>query len=330
MRCFLLFFLLSAQITFSQTQAFLNDLGLFIKDAIYYSDQYITPATDAAVYQSSSAWVNTVKKKELWNFSLGINANIFLVPNGDRSFQLKNSDLSFFTIENANSVEVPTALGNNTQYFLSGDLYGTPVGVDSPQGINQQFVFYPHLHGSLTLWYGTDLLVKFSPYTKLKKSEYQVYGVGLKHNLDQYFKSLKTKQINLAATLTYSKEDVRFAFLDVNTPYGTLGINQLSGLVDTYQFQINASKEYKKIELIAGLIANTSDFRYVLSGPVGSIESVIPVQNILNENLKNIYKTKTNFLAEVSCRYQISKVFVQSTVAFGKFVNSNFSIQYEF
>jgi hypothetical protein len=112
----------------------------------------------------------------------------------------------------------------------------------------------------------------------LKKSEYQVYGVGLKHNIDQYFKSLKTKQINLAATLTYSKEDVRFAFLDVNTPYGTLGINQLSGLVDTYQFQINASKEYKKIELIAGLIGNTSDFRYVLSGPVGSIESVIPVK----------------------------------------------------
>jgi hypothetical protein len=141
---------------------------------------------------------------------------------------------------------------------------------------------------------------------------------------------LKDNEINLAATLSYSKEDIRFAFLDVTTPYGSLGINQLSGLVDTYQFQLNASKEYNKVELIAGLIGNSSDFRYVLSGPVGSIESVIPVQNVLNENLKSIYKTKTNFLAEVSCRYQISKVFVQSTLAFGKFVNSNFSVQYEF
>ena len=35
-------------------------------------------------------------------------------------------------------------------------------------------------------------------------------------------------------------------------------------------------------------------------------------------------------MAEVSCRYQISKVFLQTTLAFGKFVNSNFSVQYEF
>lgn len=330
MRGLCILFLLSAQVTFSQSQTFLNDLGLFIKDAIYYSDQYITPATDAAVYQASSAWVNTAKKKNLWDVSLGFNANVFLVPTSDRTFRLNNSDLSFFSIENANSVEVPTAVGNDDQYFISGSLDGTPVRIKTPQGIDQQFVFYPHLHGSLTLWNGTDLLVKYSPYTKLKKSEYQVYGVGLKHNLDQYFNVLQHNEINLAATLSYSKEDIRFAFLDVTTPYGSLGINQLSGLVDTYQFQINASKEYNKVELIAGLIGNTSDFRYVLSGPVGSIESVIPVQNVLNENLKSIYKTKTNFLAEVSCRYQISKFFVQSTFAFGKFVNSNFSVQYEF
>ena len=330
MRGLCILFLLSAQVAFSQSQTFLNDLGLFIKDAIYYSDQYITPATDAAVYQASSAWVNTAKKKNLWDVSLGFNANVFLVPTSDRTFRLNNSDLSFFSIENANSVEVPTAVGNDDQYFISGSLDGTPVRIKTPLGIDQQFVFYPHLHGSLTLWYGTDLLVKYSPYTKLKKSEYQVYGVGLKHNLDQYFNVLQHNEINLAATLSYSKEDIRFAFLDVTTPYGSLGINQLSGLVDTYQFQINASKEYNKVELIAGLIGNTSDFRYVLSGPVGSIESVIPVQNVLNENLKSIYKTKTNFLAEVSCRYQISKFFVQSTFAFGKFVNSNFSVQYEF
>ena len=330
MRYFLVLFLLSAQITFSQSQTFLDDLGLFVKDAIFYSDKYITPATDAAVYQSSSAWVNTVKKKKLWDFSVGINANVFLVPNRDRTFQLKNSDLSFFTIENANAVETPTALGNANQYFLSGDLDGTPVRIETPQGIDQQFVFYPHLHGSVSLWYGTDLLIKFSPYTRLKQSEYQVYGFGLKHNLDQYFKGLQSKKVNLAATFSYSKEDIRFAFLDINTPYGTLGLNQLSGLVDTYQFQFNASKEFKKFEFITGLIANTSDFRYILSGPEGTIESVISIQKTLNDNLKTIYKTKINYMAEVSCRYQISKVFVQSTIAFGKFVNSNFSVQYEF
>ena len=48
------------------------------------------------------------------------------------------------------------------------------------------------------------------------------------------------------------------------------------------------------------------------------------------QHIKDIYKTKTNYLGEVSCRYKINKVFLQSTFAFGKFVNSNFAVQYEF
>lgn len=322
--------ILFAQSTFSQTEDFLNDLGFFIKDAIYYSDKFITPATDAAVYQASSGWVSTVKKRKLWDFSLGIHSNIFFVPKSDRTFQLNNSDLSFFTLENANSATVPTALGNNEQYNLTGDLGGTPISIETPQGINQELVFYPHFNASLAVWKGTEVLFKISPYTKLKRSEYQVYGLGLKHNIDQYFKYLQKRKINLSTLFSYSNEEIKFEFIDVTTDFGSLGINQLSGLVDSYQFQINASKEYKKVELIAGIIANTSNFKYILTGETGSIEAILPVQQILNKSLEDIYKTKTNVLGEVSCRYQISKVYLQSTIAFGKFVNSNFALQYEF
>jgi hypothetical protein len=35
-------------------------------------------------------------------------------------------------------------------------------------------------------------------------------------------------------------------------------------------------------------------------------------------------------MGEISGRYQFSKIFVQTTIAFGKFVNSNVSVQYEF
>ena len=77
-------------------------------------------------------------------------------------------------------------------------------------------------------------------------------------------------------------------------------------------------------------IINTSDFKYVLSGDRGQIEDFIPVQYIFNEKLKEIYKTKINFIGEISGRYQISKFYVQTSLAFGKFVNTNLSIQYEF
>ena len=75
---------------------------------------------------------------------------------------------------------------------------------------------------------------------------------------------------------------------------------------------------------------NKSNFKYSLTGERGQIEDAIPVQYILNEKLKEIYKTKYNYMGEISGRYQFSKIYVQSSVAFGKFVNTNISVQYEF
>jgi hypothetical protein len=70
-------------------------IGNLIQDAIYFTDLYVSPAADAAVYQAASSWVNTPQKAELWDFTLGLHVNTFFVPKSDRSFRLNNSDLSF-------------------------------------------------------------------------------------------------------------------------------------------------------------------------------------------------------------------------------------------
>ena len=41
----------------AQTPLQLEQIGYLLEDALLYSEQYIVPATDAAVYQSSAAWV---------------------------------------------------------------------------------------------------------------------------------------------------------------------------------------------------------------------------------------------------------------------------------
>jgi hypothetical protein len=330
MKRFLILFLLITNVSFSQSTEIDEDLGYLINDALFFSDKYITPAADAAVYQSSSGWVNSVKIRPLWDVTLGLHVNIFVVPNTDREFVINNSDFSFFSIENSTSATVPTALGNDDQVYLVGQLGEEQVRMKTPEGINQEVVVYPHLSGAVSLWYGTDFLVKFAPRTKLKKGDYQVYGFGLKHNFSQYFKSLQVDKINLAAIVCYSNENISFDFLDAQTSLGNIGINQITGFVDTWQFQIMASKEYKKFEFLAGVIANTSDVEYRFTGEKGQIEEVIPLQSVLNEKLKEIYKTRTNLIGEVSARYQFSKIYLQSTIAFGKFVNSNLSLQYEF
>jgi uncharacterized protein DUF6588 len=326
---FLIFLCFTNKVQSQSSQTF-EDIGHLLNDALFFSDQYITPATDAAVYQAASGWMTSPKKRMLWDVALSLHSNVFVVPKRDRSFEIKNSDFSFFQIEGASSATVPTALGNDSQIYLVGDLDGEEIRLKSPEGINQETVFYPYLQGSVGLWFGTEAVVKYSPKTKLKKGDYQVYGFGLKHNFSQYFKKLETKKIHLAALVAYSKEDISFDFISIPTQYGSLGINRLNGLVDTWQFQANASKEFRNFELMGGIIVNTSNFKYVVGGEKGEIEEVIPLQEILNKKLEEIYKTKTNVMGELSARYQIHKVFVQSVIGFGKFINTNLSVQYEF
>ncbi len=317
------------QLKAQSTEVF-EQIGYLLNDALLYSDKYITPATDAAVYQASSGWITSTKKKELGEVTFGVNANLFFVPKSDRTFTISNNDFDFFTIEGQNSVQVPTALGNDDQYNLVGDLGGSEVRLKSPEGVNEETVFYPYLQAGIGLWYGTEFLVKFSPKTKLKKGDYQVYGAGLKHNLDQYFSENFNKTIHVSALVAYSKENLSFDFVDIQSAYGTLGINSLGSSIDTYQTQLNISKTHKNLEVIWGVIFNVSDFNYKFDGEKGTIEDIIPLQDILNERMKDLSKTKRNLMGEFSTRYQFNKFFLQGTIAFGKFVNTNASIQYEF
>jgi hypothetical protein len=321
--------LLTGKATAQNNTEVLSQIGHLIDDALFFSDQYMTPAADAAIYQSSSGWITTPKERDLWEVSIGLHANIFSTPKSDRIFTINNADFSFFELEQGTSAAVPTALGNKDQVFLTGMLGNSPVRLETPQGINMETVAYPYLQGSVGLWFGTELVVKYSSHVKLKKSDYQVYGFGVKHNISRYFKSLREQRIHIAVLAAYSKEDISFNFLNVQTDYGTLGINKINGLVDTWQFQLSASQEFwDNLEFMASFVGNTSEVKYRVSGETGSIEDLVPLQSILNERLREIYKTRINYMGEVGAKYNIGKFSVQTIIAFGKFVNTNVSLQY--
>lgn len=305
-------------------------IGYLIKDAIFFTDLYVSPAADAAVYQAASSWVNTPQKAELWDFTLGLHVNTFFVPKSDRSFRLNNSDLSFFQIEGQDSALTPTALGSDQFVNLKGVLGGSDVSLKSPEGIDREVVVYSYIQGSLGIGFGTEAIAKFSPKINLKNVSYQVYGFGFKHSISQYFSKVEAKNFYISALVAYAKEDLTVNFLDVETQYGNLGFNALNSLIDTWQFQINASKKWKNFELSSGVIANTSAFEYKVKGEKGAIEEILPLQDVLNGELKSIATNKFNCIGEVSGRLNFNRFFVQTTFAFGKFVNSNISLQYKF
>ncbi|GGB86576.1 hypothetical protein GCM10007424_28330 [Flavobacterium suaedae] len=308
----------------------MEQMGHLINDALFFSDQYITPATDAAVYQAASGWIASPKKRELWDVSISLRTNVFFTPQSDREFTINNSDFTFFQLEEGESATVPTALGNKHQVYLSGQLGDSEVRLETPQGINMQTVAYPYLQGAIALWGGTELIAKYSTKVKLKKSNYQVYGFGLQHNISQYFKKLEAKKLHLAAMVGYSNEEVSFNFLDIQTDYGTLGISEITGLVDTWQFQLSGSKEFGSFEVMGSFIVNTSGVEYEVGGEKGSIEEILPLQQVINTRLKEIYKTRVNYIGEAGISYKFNNFSIQSILAFGKFVNTNIAFGYSF
>ncbi len=314
----------------AQTAAQFEQIGYLLEDALLYSKQYLIPATDASVYQASSAWMNSAKNKENWEINIGIHGNMFFVPNSDRSFTISNSDFKFLKLEGTETTAVvPTAIGNDDTYYLVGDLDGQQVRLKTPKGVNQETINYPYLDVSIALPSGTELTGRFSTKTNLKRGYYQVFGVGLKHNISQYFTSLEPKNIHISAMSFYSKEDISFDFLDVNTSYGNLGINNLNGIVDTFHYQLAVSKEIKKFEILGSFIINTSMFNYVVSGDKGAIEDVFPAQKIINQLLDTIEKRKTNYIGEIAVNYSFNKFNILSSFAFGKFFNYNLGVSYK-
>lgn len=321
-----------------QGQSFqtLLQVNSFLNDALWYSERFVTPATDGAVYQASSGWVETPQKKKLWDVSVSVHTNAFFVPKSNRTFRVNQSDLSFFQFEDGRqSADLPTALGGDEQLYLVGYLgegeNAQGVRIKTPEGIDMASIVYPYLQASLGLWYGTEITGKYTYKVQLKNGYYQVWGAGIKHNISQYFSKLEKQDFYLSIFAGYSNEEISFGFLNGSTEqYGALGINEITGLVDTYQFQINGSKRWGNFEAMAALITNVSDIKYEVGGENGTPQLILPVKQYVNDRLKDIYTTRTNVLGEVSGRYQFAKRFyVQAAFAFGKYANLNASVQCE-
>ncbi len=310
----------------SNAQTLEQQLGYLLSDALFCSEKYVTPATDAAVYQASASWMNSAKKKEKWTFDLGLHANVFFVPNRDREFTVSNSDFQFFQIEGQESAVVPSALGDDAQVYMNGDLGGQQIRFKTPEGINQETVVYPYLQASLGLPYGFEVVGRYSTRTKLKKGDYQVYGFGLKHSISQYFPKLEEKKINLAFMSMYSNEEISFEFLNFSSGEIDMGLRDFTSKINSYHFQLGASKEIQSFELMASVLANFSTFDYHVSGdPENS-----GYAELVNLNFPQLEKDKWNYMGELSANYFFNDFFIKSSFSFGKFANVNLGLNYTF
>lgn len=302
----------------------LNDVGAIAEDLVYLSDQYVTPAAEAAVYQSSGGWYTSAKKKELWDLEVSLQGNLLFIPNKSKNFVIDEADLQNLTIQGeATFANTPTAIGEDNYVVLEGSIGEDAFEFDSPEGINESYVRHAQLQASLGLWKGTSLLTRFSPKIKINKTYYQILGFGFQHNISQWIPSLRETSFDLAGLVTYSFYSVSDNFSPVNLPLGT---SLSSVIVDGESFMLNlvASKQINKFNISSAVGLTASKFDYTIGGEDGALN----VLSVLNQEFKNLNRSKTNFKADIGVDYKFYDFSVNTMLTFGSYTNLVLGINY--
>jgi hypothetical protein len=299
----------------------LDDVSDIASDLVFLADKYVSPAADASVYQFSSGWYTSAKKKNLWDLEVSLQGNFLFIPDKSKSFVFNEASLQNLSIKGSEtSASTPTALGGDNIVVLEGTLGDDTFEFDSPQGIDESYVKHAQIQASLGLWKGTTLIGRFSPRIQINKTYYQILGFGLQHNISQWIPSIKGASFNLAGLVTYSFYTVGDKFTPVTLPIGSLNSVIVDG--ESLMFNIITSKQIKKLNLSAAIGITSSKFDYKIGGE-GEL-----VINTLNQALGTLNESKSIFKADIGLDYKIGDLSVNSMFTFGTYANLLFGLNY--
>lgn len=324
--------LLSASFGFSQS--FNQDASEVLSDVVLLSKGFVTPAADASVYQSSSAWYSSAKSVGKFKVDFSIHANVLPIPNKQKKFTVANTDFQKLEIRGgAQSASIPSALGGDTKTFFDFKIGGEDYEMQAFEGVNESFLAHPYLQASVGLWKETDVSFRYSPKVKIDVSDYQIIGGAIKHNLTQYTrKEGSDKSLEVAVLLSYSKFDLDLFFdefkLEATNPLpGSTPLAVINSIIvdaDSWLFQFIASKEYRKFEFSGSLGLTRNNFKYELGGNQGIfLDAFNDALVALDED------NKMGFKGDVGVNYHFKRFYISSMVSIGKFANCNLALHYK-
>ena len=319
MRRFSFLFFFSVSFVFAQNDTPEDNL---VNDLVYLAGEYTFPAAEAAAYQSSGGWYTSAKKKELWDLEISLQGNLLFIPNNSKNFVINEANLDNLEIQGeATTSNTPTALGGDNYVVLEGTFLGGDFEFDSPEGINESHVKHVQIQASLGLWEGTSLISRFSPKIKINKTYYQLFGLGLQHNISQWIPRLEQSTFDISGLISYSFYSVSDNFTPVNLPLG----NELNSVVvdgQSFMFNLMASKQLNKFNISSAIGMTSSKFEFEVGGKGDQ------VLDVLNERLKSLNKNKTNFKADIGVDYRFYDFSVNTMLTFGNYTSLIFGFNY--
>ena len=320
-------FTLFTSVCYGQT---IVDIENVLNDLVIVSDQYITPAADASIYQSTASWYSSAKSLDLYEVDVSVHFNALPIGSKKKVNTVRDAEFINLDIRDGSTAEVPTALGGDTEQFYDFVIDGETYEMQAFEGIKESAVYHPYLQASVGLWKETDVTLRYSPKIKIDVSDYTIFGVAVKHNVSQYFRNENsTNTFEFAVLASYSTFDSNLLFeaLELTPIDGNeeplAVIEGLRVNADALLFQAVGSKRWSNFEVQGSLGFTSSAIDYTILGDGSTFIE------LFNRTLVVLEETRSGVKGDLGANYYFGKVYVSSNVTFGKFANLNLGIHYK-
>ncbi len=262
-------------------------------------ESYMSPVNHDAGALINSAWYNTGATHKKFGFDLTVSMSSIGAKSAEKTFVPSlTSDLSYDGATKGD--KPPTAYGAEAVFPKFTYRPGSPnAGVtfqgpdggvvkDAPVGS----VLVPTLQAGVGLFANTDLRLRFTPAIKIGDNELSNWGIGVQHDIKQYFPGIKELPFGLSLFVGYSQLKMT---TDLSGKYSGSG-QKAEGNTNAYTAQVLVSKKLAIFTFYAGLGYNASKTDYAIKGTynVNQTEAGLPLLSPIQLTNPVSTTTKTN------------------------------------
>ena len=313
--------LLVSIFTASFSHAQFADLDNVVTDFLLISTRYVTPGAEAAIHQSAAGWFQNADVLNTWDVDVSLHGNAIFLPKNRKTVSVSNSELINLRLQDGSlQANIPTALGGDDPIFFEGEIFGQEFDFQTLEGINEDEFYYGFVQATIGLPKKTQVSLRYAPSIPINDVEYLVYGIGVQHSIDQYFKNPYDVKLALQASYSRFNFDINFDPLEIpGVRFENVNIKSNSFLL-----QALASKRVNNFEPIASLGFTASYFGYELGGEGEAL------LNVVNNALENLEDSQVKWVANMGFNVYLGDFSIQSVTTFGEFINANLGLHYRF
>lgn len=289
------------------------------KDANILFDAYTSPLGESFTYSLNTGWASSAKTHKKLGFDLTVGLTAPSVTDAAKSFNISSLNLTQLSSSSttANTVFGPKGTTEFT-YTIAGtslsESFTLPGGLDDDLFMNSLPI--PYVQAGLGLFFDTDLIVRYLPKIETQGAEIDLMGVGLKHNLMQYFGLLDKLPLNVSLLGSFTK---------LNVDYGLDGPGQkITGSINTFMLQALGSLDFPVISVVGGFGYGKGDVTFAMLGDYSSINPNIPKDPLKSEQSY----TGTHAVIGLRANLLFLKLFANYTIQ--EFNTLNFGLSVSF